>query len=294
MKHGAAAFALVFIAAAAAAFMWASRDRSTRELDAAGLHPYDVPRHEMRSVIVIPARLAASRLPNKPLAVLGGLPLVVRVAQQANKCAVAGSVIVATDAQRVADVAQAHGIEAVLTRPEHPSGTDRVAEVVAGSDAEIIVNLQADEPFIDPRDLDTVITTLEQTDADIVTLDAPIEDGATLADPNVVKVVKDDHDRALYFSRAPIPFDRDGDKGVTGARMHIGVYGYRRAALERMCAAPVHPLEARERLEQLRAMALGLTIIVKEALGTARGIDTVADYEWATQRVARMGEAAFP
>lgn len=250
-----------------------------------------------RTVIVIPARLAALRLPNKPLAVLGGLPLVVRVAQQAQKCPDTDAVLVAADDPLIIDAVTSHGIDAVLTDPTHTTGTDRVAEVARDLAVEIVINLQADEPFIDPRDLRALIDELATGPGEIATLRRPIADSQELRDPNVVKVVCDDRGRALDFSRAPIPFDAldhgNGD-GAGVAFAHLGVYAYRKQALIRVAAAPVHPREVSERLEQLRALALGIDIRVCVAQTATRGIDTHEDLEWAQERVSRLGESAFP
>lgn len=248
----------------------------------------------MRTVIVIPARLAARRLPNKPLAVLGGLPLVARVAAQAKKCPNIDAVIVATDDPAILTAARDHGHEAILTGAHHTNGTERVAEVIARVAADRIINLQGDEPFIEPRDLETILAALEQDGVEMATLKTPIESSEELFDPNVVKVITDDRDRALYFSRAPIPYARHGIDPIIGAFAHIGVYGFRRAALERYAAAPPHPLEAHEQLEQLRALALGMTIAVRPALTRSRRIDTPDDLCRAQERIARLGEAAFP
>jgi 3-deoxy-manno-octulosonate cytidylyltransferase (CMP-KDO synthetase) len=247
----------------------------------------------MRILIVIPARLQATRLPNKPLAPLGGLPLVVRVARQAQKARRASGVIIATDAPEVREAAAKHGLEARLTSAAHQSGTDRVAEIARGTDCDAVLNVQGDEPFIEPRDLDDLCDALAKG-AEMVTLWAPLERGEH-ADPNVVKVVTDDAGRALYFSRATIPFTRDGgNAGQELGKKHVGVYGYRRGVLERLVSAPVHPLEACEKLEQLRALALGVPITVLAARTRARGIDTPDDLRWAQERIDRLGEAAFP
>lgn len=244
--------------------------------------------------IVIPARLAATRLPRKPLADLGGLPLVVRVERQARKARKASRVLVATDATEVLEAVTRHGGTAVMTRADHSSGTDRVAEIASDIDADILVNLQGDEPFLEPADLDAVVTALEDGGADMSTLRVPIDDVADLTNPSVVKVVSRDDGRALYFSRAAIPYDRGGDEGVRGVYRHLGIYAYRRAALEKLAAAPVHPLERRERLEQLRALAIGMTIAVGDGRTTGRGIDTEDDLVRARVRVEKLGDAAFP
>jgi 3-deoxy-D-manno-octulosonate 8-phosphate phosphatase (KDO 8-P phosphatase) len=246
----------------------------------------------VRTVIVIPARLRASRLPNKPLANLGGLPLVVRVARQAQKVRGAHTVIVATDDSSIYNACAKHEIRAQLTSPAHPSGTDRVAEIARSVEGELFLNVQGDEPFIEPRDLDDLIAAMAGSGADMGTLWAPGTE-AERSDPNVVKVVLADDGRALYFSRAPIPWPREGGETPL-TRKHVGVYAYRRAALERLVQLPVHPLEACEKLEQLRALAAGMHILTVEARTRARGIDTPEDLRWAEERVANLGEAAFP
>lgn len=248
----------------------------------------------MRTVIVIPARLGATRLPRKPLLPVGALPLVVRVAKQARKVRAAAEVVVATDSPEIARACEAHGERAVMTREDHVSGSDRVAEAAASLDAELVVNLQGDEPFIDPADLDAMIARLHDGAADVLTLKRPIASREDFESPNVVKVVVRDDNLALYFSRAPIPFDRSGKDAFAGAYRHIGVYGYTRAALDKMTAAPAHVLEMREGLEQLRALAMGLSIMALSARSIGRGIDTQDDLAWANARVESLGEAAFP
>jgi 3-deoxy-D-manno-octulosonate cytidylyltransferase len=248
----------------------------------------------MQTVIVIPARLGATRLPRKPLLPVGNLPLVVRVAKQARKVRAAAQVIVATDSREIAAVCEQHGERCVMTRDDHPSGTDRVAEVAEQLDAELIVNVQGDEPFIDPQDLESIIEKLRGQAADIVTLKRPISSREDFLNPNVVKVVVRDDNEALYFSRAPIPYDRAGKDAFAGAYRHIGVYGYTRSALTAMMSAPAHMMEMREGLEQLRALALGLRIMAVSAKSIGRGIDTQEDLTWANARVESLGEAAFP
>jgi 3-deoxy-manno-octulosonate cytidylyltransferase (CMP-KDO synthetase) len=225
---------------------------------------------------------------------LGGVPLVVRVAQQASKVSQVEVVAVATDAPEIAAAVRGAGFTAVLTRSTHPSGTDRVAEAAEALDAEFIINAQGDEPFLQPADLAAIADALRRDDADIVTLSRPITRREDFENPNVVKVVCRDDGRALYFSRAPIPYPRRGEAPPPGACRHIGVYGFRRRALRAMCHAAPHPLEQGEGLEQLRALAMGLSIAVLPARTDARGIDTEEDLAWARDRVARLGGAAFP
>lgn len=228
----------------------------------------------MHCAIIIPARLHATRLPNKPLADLGGLPIVVRVARQAHKCHLAQRVVVATDDERIAGVVRSHQLEAVMTAKTHPSGTDRVWEAARHLNVDLVVNLQGDEPFVVPQDLADVIEALHANRADIITLRRPCIDEQEAHNPNAVKVVCDDAGRALYFSRAPIPYKR----GAKADRyIHLGIYGMRRATLERFCSSPPHPLECTEGLEQLRALAQGMHICVLPG-GTRRGgIDTPED-----------------
>jgi 3-deoxy-manno-octulosonate cytidylyltransferase (CMP-KDO synthetase) len=245
----------------------------------------------MGTLIVIPARLGATRLPRKPLRLLGGKPLVVRVWERVSAMRLADAVVVATDSSEVADAARTAGARVALTRDDHPSGTDRVAEVANSPEFkgyDTFVNVQGDEPFIGA---DAVGGALAQ----VTTGDYPVgtaacrADAGILANPDVVKVVTDSHGRALYFSRAPIPFLRDaGDRAVRDGlvRQHLGVYAYTRDALSRWVALPPHPLEICERLEQLRALADGLAIgvAVVPHSQAARGIDTEEDLAAANAR----------
>lgn len=246
----------------------------------------------MRTAIVIPARLSAVRLPRKPLAMLGELPLVIRVAQQAHKCPNTDHVAIATDSDEIHATARAHGIDALLTRADHPSGTDRVAEAAAVLGVEVVVNLQGDEPFVDPWDLFQMIRALTETQTPAATLRYPLTSEIEARDSNVVKVVTTDRNQALYFSRAPIPYHRT-PTGNWGHR-HLGVYGYQRTVLDRWVALPPHPLEQAEGLEQLRALAAGIPITLLDARGLARGIDSPEDLAWAQVYVQQHGDRAFP
>jgi 3-deoxy-manno-octulosonate cytidylyltransferase (CMP-KDO synthetase) len=248
----------------------------------------------LRSAIVIPARLGATRLPGKPLATLGNVPLVVWVARQASKCAAVDLIAVATDSPEIAQAVESHGFTAIMTESGHLNGTSRVAEAAQFLAADWVINVQGDEPFIDPRDLTALAQTLRAGSADMATLSRPLTEAEDFTNPNVVKVVCDAAGHALYFSRAPIPWPRSGVTPPPGACRHIGVYGYRREALNALCQAPPHPLEVSEGLEQLRALAMGLKIAVLSANTDARGIDTEEDLTWARARVERLGEAAFP
>lgn len=226
--------------------------------------------------IVIPARHASSRLPGKPLLQVGGKPLLQWVHERA-LTAGADEVLVATDDTRIEDAARAFGAQVVMTAATHESGTDRIAEVAARAgwaDEVLVVNLQGDEPLMPPRLLRQVATLLsDDPAADIATLAAPVAGLEAFLDPNVVKVVCDAEGRALYFSRAPIPWNRDAASQGLGSqtrhdlgRRHIGLYAYRVGALRRLAALSPAPLERLEKLEQLRALENGLRIVVADAL----------------------------
>lgn len=237
----------------------------------------------MRTLAVIPARLGATRLPRKPLRLLAGLPIIVRVWQRVAAMNLADRCVVATDSDEVASAARDHGAEVVLTSPTHPSGTDRVAEVAARPDFrdyDVVVNVQGDEPFVAEtavRDAARIVGTgrFELGTA------AVLADAGILGMPSVVKVVAADDGRAMYFSRAAIPFLRDSDDApLLAGRVwqHVGVYAYTRDALARWVALPMHPLERIERLEQLRPLAAGMSMgvaLVDEPL--RGGIDTEDD-----------------
>ncbi|PRP69965.1 3-deoxy-manno-octulosonate cytidylyltransferase [Chromobacterium amazonense] len=245
-------------------------------------------------IVVIPARLASSRLPGKPLADIAGKPMVVRVAEQAAKSR-AARVVVATDHADILAACAAHGVEAVLTREDHASGTDRLAEVAAKlalpADARV-VNVQGDEPLIDPALIDRLAALLEETDAPVATLAHAIHDAADHFNPNVVKVALDKNGRALYFSRAAIPYARDAyaaDRSALPAGLpvyrHIGLYGYRAGFLADYANLTPGPLEQYEALEQLRVLWHGYSIMVAVASeAPAAGVDTPEDLE----RVRRL------
>jgi len=232
---------------------------------------------------IIPARRGATRLRDKPLRLLGGEPLIVRVWQHVSLLGVAERVVVATDDLEVQEAVRAAGGLAVLTRADHPSGTDRVAEVARRaefSDAHVVLNVQGDEPFVDAEAIRGAVALVVDGRATIGTAAVPAT-VAALASPGCVKVVCDDTGRALYFSLSPIPYLRDpADAAVQQAliRQHVGVYAYTRAALECWVSLPVHPLEQVERLEQLRPLAAGVAIGVAMASPVEiGGIDTEAD-----------------
>jgi 3-deoxy-manno-octulosonate cytidylyltransferase (CMP-KDO synthetase) len=240
----------------------------------------------MPLLAVIPARLGASRLPRKPMRPLGGRPLVVRVWERVTALGVADRCVVATDAEEVAAAVRAAGGEAVLTSDRHPSGTDRIAEVAARAEFaayDALVNIQGDEPFASAEVVRAATRLVTEGRFALGTVACPAAP-EELARPDVVKVVTADDGRALYFSRAPIPFLRDagdaGDRARRDAlvRRHVGIYAYRRDALARWVALPPHPLELVERLEQLRPLAAGTAMgvaFVDEA--PPAGIDTEED-----------------
>ncbi len=237
----------------------------------------------MSVLAVIPARRGATRLREKPLRLLGGEPLIVRVWDRVSSLGIADHVVVATDDLEVVQAVERAGGVAVLTRPDHPSGTDRVAEVAglpAYGSSEIILNVQGDEPFVDEAAARGAVSVVSRGSAPIGTA-ACRANASILERPDCVKVVCDDRGHALYFSRAPIPFLRENaDREMRGSlvRQHIGIYAYTRAALLQWVALPVHPLEQVERLEQLRPLAAGVAIGVADAGPVSfGGIDTEDD-----------------
>lgn len=244
----------------------------------------------MRFTVVIPARMHSVRLPGKPLADLLGKPMLLHVVECA-RASGAAAILVATDDERVCAVCAAAGIEARMTASQHVSGTDRIAEVSRQLDwdeSEIVVNLQGDEPLMPAAAIHQVAALLDaREELDLATLCTPIHALAEFLNPNVVKLVMDQRGEALYFSRAPIPWNREGAQaGLAsqqrwqGALRHLGLYAYRAGALRRLAAAPACELEQLEKLEQLRALWLGMRMgvdVAKEAPGP--GVDTPEDLE---------------
>ncbi len=243
--------------------------------------------------IVIPARYGSTRLPGKALLELAGKPMIQWVYERSRRSA-AVAVFIATDDERIANAARAFGASVVMTAPTHPSGTDRIAEVARAerwADGDVVVNVQGDEPLIPPALIDQVAALLQaHPAAHMATLAAPLPALAHLLDPNVVKVVADASGRALYFSRAPIPWQRDSapaglgsQSSFAGARRHIGIYAYRVGALLRLASLAPTPLEHAEKLEQLRALENGFEIRVADAteppgpdVNTAEDLERVA------------------
>ena len=239
----------------------------------------------MKTLAVIPARLGATRLPRKPLRLLAGRPLVVRVWERVAAMGLADRCVIATDSEEVAQAARANGAEAVLTSPAHLSGTDRVAEVAQQREFAkfgTIVNIQGDEPFISAS---AVAGALGRVIGNVEIGTAAVQaTPAILDEPSIVKVVTTDDGRALYFSRAPIPFLREPKDAADAAHLrtlvwqHVGVYAYTKEALKHWVTLPPHPLEHIERLEQLRPLAAGMAIGVALIPGPLRrGIDTETD-----------------
>lgn len=235
----------------------------------------------MTAAVVIPARFASTRLPGKPLLNATGKYLVQHVHDRALEAGV-GPVIVATDDHRIFDAVQSFGGRAVMTRADHPSGTDRIAEVASTLDADVIVNLQGDEPQFDPAGVHRLLKMLaDDPDAGMSTLATPIKSLADFQSPNVVKAVRADTGRALYFSRSPIPFVRDAEPPIPSDQFlhHLGVYAYRREVLLKLADTPPHTLELAEKLEQLRALAHGIPIQIGVIPTAHRGVDTPEDYD---------------
>jgi 3-deoxy-manno-octulosonate cytidylyltransferase (CMP-KDO synthetase) len=239
-----------------------------------------------RILAVIPARYASSRFPGKALVEIAGKTMLQHVWERASQARYVTDVMIATDDERIYQAAAGFKARVKMTRADHLSGTDRVAEVASASDAQIIVNVQGDEPLIDPAAIDAaVLGILEHEETLMGTLKKRIEREAEIADPNVVKVVTDRDGNAIYFSRSPIPYQRDtGDKTV--CFKHIGLYVYRRDFLLAYSDLPVGPLEQAEKLEQLRAIENGFRIRVVETEYESLGVDTPEDWK----RVAALYE----
>jgi 3-deoxy-manno-octulosonate cytidylyltransferase (CMP-KDO synthetase) len=241
-----------------------------------------------RTLVLIPARMAATRLPGKPLLDIAGLPMIVHVLRRAEAAKI-GRVAVATDTAEIAAAVTSHGGEAVMTRADHPTGSDRIYEALGkldpGGETEIVINLQGDFPTIHPEDIGSVLAPLADPAVDIATLAAEIHTEEESSNPNVVKAVGSrlgaGRLRALYFTRASAPW---GD----GPRYHhIGLYAYRRAALERFVRLPPSALELQEKLEQLRALEAGMRIDISIVETVPRGVDTPADLETARLLLAK-------
>ncbi len=246
------------------------------------------------TVAIIPARYDATRLPGKPLIDLGGQPMIQRVYARVRQVPEIARIIVATDDPRIADAVVQFGGEARMTRADHLSGTDRIAEVAATLEAEIIVNVQGDEPLIAPETITAALRPVQsEPDLPMATTCEPLE-AADAENPHVVKVVCDAQGNALYFSRALIPYPRQPDVARALWRKHTGLYVYRRQALLHLTALPPAPLERAEGLEQLRALTHGLRIRVVETKHRAIGVDTPEDVARVRQWLARLENRTLP
>jgi 3-deoxy-manno-octulosonate cytidylyltransferase (CMP-KDO synthetase) len=235
----------------------------------------------VKIVVCIPARYASTRFPGKVLAKETGKYLIQHTWEQARRAKLPSRVVIAADDEKIVQAARTFGAECVLTSPNHQSGTDRIAEAVGNSDAEIIINVQGDEPQIDPEHIDYVARLLlDHPDAPMATLAAPFATREQVADPNVVKVVVDARGKAMYFSRSVIPYDREhAGVGETSHYLrHIGIYAYRRDFLLKITSLPQTPLEKLEKLEQFRAIENGYTILVGKVEHSCEGIDTPEQY----------------
>lgn len=240
----------------------------------------------MRAVIVIPARWASSRFPGKPLAPISGMSLIQRVWNRVRDCRLASRIIIATDDERIRSHTASFGAEAVMTPSDLPTGTDRIAAAIRNLDESFdqVINVQGDEPLIEPPLVDTMIETLQRSTDDIVTLASPLDDEVDFLSRDVVKVVTTLDGRALYFSRSPIPHG-----SVHLARRHVGVYGYQTSSLLRYTSLSPSPLEAAESLEQLRALQNGFTIRVIETPRSHLGVDRPEDVLKVERELVRLG-----
>ena len=257
------------------------------------LSRYAVPTVVIESIVphrilgVIPARYASSRFPGKVLVSIAGKTMLQHVWERVSRARYVTDLVIATDDERIRASAEKFRARVVMTRADHPSGTDRVAEVASTSNAQLVVNVQGDEPLIDPEAIDAaVLGLLEQEDVPMGTLKKRIEHSPEITDPNVVKVVTDREGNAIYFSRSPIPYVREAGGEPTAHFKHIGLYVYRRDFLLAYSDLPVGPLERAERLEQLRALENGFRIRVVETEYESMGVDTPED--WA--RVSELFE----
>ncbi|MEM7393228.1 MAG: 3-deoxy-manno-octulosonate cytidylyltransferase [Verrucomicrobiota bacterium] len=250
----------------------------------------------MRDAVgVIPARWGSSRFPGKILTPICGKPLLEWVVMRAREARSLKELLVATDDMQIEAFAKSIDVPVVMTRDDHPSGTDRIAEAVAGSSSRVVVNIQGDEPLVDPRLIDQVASVLQDHDWwQMSTAAVPMTE-EEIDEPSAVKVVFAADQTALYFSRAPIPFMRDPDTQVSSRNpvywRHVGLYGYRRTFLEKLVKAPPSDLEEVEKLEQLRALHLGAKIKVITAHQTGPGVDTPEDVPRAEQALIKAGLA---
>jgi len=239
------------------------------------------------AIAVIPARLRSTRLPGKALAEIAGVPMIVRVWEQTRKASLLHRVLVATDDEGIADTVRTAGGDVEMTASSHPSGTDRIAEVARRIPADVYINVQGDQPFVAPEDIDAIVKQMTAEPAiSMATLSAPIVDVDEWRNPNKVKIVCDDRGRALYFSRSPIPFLRDRSGVPPGALRHVAVYGYRHDFLLSFGELPPGRLEQIEKLEQLRAIEHGYQIRVVASAAPSLEVDTPEDLAQANIQAA--------
>ena len=246
----------------------------------------------MKIVGIIPARYASTRFPGKPLALIAGKPLLQHVIAQCQKAKSLSEIIVATDDSRIAEVAR-KSCRVEMTSPTHPSGSDRIAEVAGKITCDAVVNIQGDEPLIEPSVIDSVAGAL--ADCEMSTAATRIKNPAELDNPNVVKVVVNAAGRALYFSRRTVPYLREAASRPVSEQLaafpflkHLGIYGYRRETLLRLVKFPVSPLESAEKLEQLRALENGIPIAVVQVTYDSVGVDTPEDVEWVERYLKKL------
>lgn len=237
----------------------------------------------MKSIALLPARLASTRLPEKMLADLAGKPLIVRSWEAVAATALFDEVWIVTDHERIFEAAEAHGAKVCMSQPDHPSGSDRLAEIARKRpDVDLIVNVQGDEPFTQKSSLEALLACFSDPAVQVASLCCPIENKADFNNPNLVKVVKDQKGDALYFSRSAIPYPRDGapsEQLPFAAWQHVGIYGYKRDMLLQFTQWAPTPLEEIEKLEQLRLLQHGIRIRMAEVHEKSIGIDTAEDLE---------------
>lgn len=238
----------------------------------------------MSAAVIIPARFGSTRFPAKILASETGRPLVQHVVDRVRQCKRVSKILVATDDRRIVDALVPFGTECVMTSPSHPSGTDRIAEVARGRTDDIIVNVQGDEPEIEPEVVDGLIHRMETTRDEMATAATPFQPNADPENPNLVKVVVGLSGHALYFSRSAIPFHRDKDSAAPEYLLHLGIYAYRREFLLQYAGWAPTQLEVSEKLEQLRALEHGVRLYVQRVARATHGIDTPEQYQQFVKR----------
>jgi len=244
----------------------------------------------MKTIIIIPARLRSTRLPDKVLLDLGGKPVIQRVYEACLRSKLHQEIWIAADSEVVFNLCKTFTPNVLMTREDHPSGTDRIAEVAARIPCDMVINVQGDEPFFDASIIDRLITAMQQSDAAMGSVCAPVETIDELHNPNLVKVVTDVSGYAVYFSRYAIPFSRDKIlDSAAGYKKHMGVYAYKASFLPEFVKRPVSFLESSEKLEQLRAIENGYKIKMIEVTGFEKGIDTPEDLEHARKKIENNG-----